>query len=113
MSDITLSSGVRQNLLSLQQTATLLNTTQAHLATGKKVNSAFDNPSSFFTSQSLSNRASDLSSLLDQIGQAQQTLQGLGLRVRVDFNPNGVVHTQQPGPNSPVPPQSEVAIQCF
>jgi flagellin len=74
MSDITLSSGVRQNLLSLQQTASLLNTTQNRLATGKKVNSAFDNPTSFFTSQSLSNRASDLSSLLDQIGQATQTL---------------------------------------
>jgi flagellin-like hook-associated protein FlgL len=74
MSDITLSAGVRQNLLSLQQTAGLLNTTQNRLATGKKVNSAFDNPSSYFTSQSLSNRASDLSGLLDQIGQATQTL---------------------------------------
>jgi flagellin len=74
MSDITLSAGVRQNLLSLQQTASLLNTTQNRLATGKKVNSAFDNPTSFFTSQSLSNRASDLGGLLDQIGQATQTL---------------------------------------
>jgi flagellin-like hook-associated protein FlgL len=44
------------------------------LATGKKVNTAFDNPTSYFTSQSLNNRASDLSSLLDSIGQAQQTL---------------------------------------
>jgi len=74
MSSITLTAGVRQNLLSLQQTADLLTTTQNRLATGKKVNSAFDNPSSFFTSQSLSNRANDLSGLLDQIGQAQQTL---------------------------------------
>jgi flagellin len=74
MSSITLTAGVRQNLLSLQQTADLLTTTQNRLATGKKVNSAFDNPTSFFASQSLSNRASDLSGLLDQIGQAQQTL---------------------------------------
>jgi flagellin len=74
MSDITLSSGIRQNLLSLQNTAADLTTTQEHLATGKKVNTAFDNPSSYFTSQSLNNRASDLSALLDQIGQAQQTL---------------------------------------
>jgi flagellin len=74
MSSITLTAGVRQNLLSLQETADLLTTTQNRLATGKKVNSAFDNPTSFFASQSLSNRASDLSSLLDQIGQAQQTL---------------------------------------
>ena len=74
MSSITLTAGVRQNLLSLQQTADLLTTTQNRLATGKKVNTAFDNPTSFFASQSLSNRANDLSGLLDQIGQAQQTL---------------------------------------
>jgi flagellin len=74
MSDITLSSGIRQNLLSLQDTAANLTTTQNHLATGKKVNTAFDNPTSYFTSQSLNNRANDLSALLDQIGQAQQTL---------------------------------------
>jgi flagellin len=74
MSSITLTAGVRQNLLSLQQTADLLTTTQNRLATGKKVNTAFDNPTAYFASQSLSNRANDLSSLLDQIGQAQQTL---------------------------------------
>src|SRR5271166_5323595 len=74
MSDVTLSSGIRQNLLSLQQTTTDLSTTQQQLSTGKKVNTAFDNPTSFFTSQSLTNRANDLGALLDQIGQAQQTL---------------------------------------
>jgi flagellin len=73
-SDITLSAGVRQNLLSLQNTASALTTTQEQLATGKKVNTAFDNPTSYFQSQSLDNRASDLSNLLDSIGQAQQTL---------------------------------------
>jgi len=71
---ITLSAGVRQNLLSLQDTASLLATTQNRLATGKKVNTALDNPTNFFTSQGLSNRAGDLNSLLDTIGQAQQTL---------------------------------------
>jgi len=75
MSDITLTAGVRQNLLSLQNTSADLTTTQEHLATGKKVNTAFDNPTSYFMSQSLTNRANDLSALLDQIGQAQQTLQ--------------------------------------
>src|SRR5581483_3694188 len=74
MSDITLTAGIRQNLLSLQRTSADLTTTQEHLATGKKVNSAFDNPTSFFTSQSLTNRSNDLSALLDQIGQGQQTL---------------------------------------
>jgi flagellin-like hook-associated protein FlgL len=73
-SNITLSASVRQNLLSLQSTAELMSTTQNRLATGKKVNSALDNPGNFFTAQSLNNRASDLNSLLDSIGQAQQTL---------------------------------------
>ncbi len=74
MSDITLSAGVRQNLLALQNTSKQTNVVNEALATGKKVNSALDNPASFFTSQSLSNRASDLGSLLDSIGQAVQTL---------------------------------------
>src|SRR3954468_2932655 len=75
MSDITLSAGVRQNLLSLQNTASLMALTQNRLATGKKVNSALDNPISFFTSQSLNDRANDLSSLLDSISNATQTIQ--------------------------------------
>ena len=75
MSDITLSQGIRQNLLSLQDTAANLTTTQEHLATGKKINTAFDNPTSYFQSQSLNNRANDLSALLDQIGQGAQTLE--------------------------------------
>ncbi|MET0426365.1 MAG: Stk1 family PASTA domain-containing Ser/Thr kinase [Actinoplanes sp.] len=45
--------------------------------------------------------------------QAAQTLQGLNLRVRIDFNQQAVVRSQQPGPNTQVPPQTEVAIQCF
>jgi flagellin-like hook-associated protein FlgL len=74
MSDITLSSGIRQNLLSLQRTSADLTTTQEHLATGKKVNSAADNPGAYFTSQNLTNSANSLSSLLDQIGQGLQTI---------------------------------------
>ena len=74
MSDITLTSGIRQNLLSLQQTSRDLTTTQEALATGKKVNSAADNPSAYFTSQNLTNSANSLSSLLDQIGQGLQTI---------------------------------------
>jgi serine/threonine-protein kinase len=45
--------------------------------------------------------------------QAQQQLQALNLRVRVDFNPNGIARAQQPGENTQVPPQTEVAIQCI
>jgi flagellin len=75
MSGIVLSASVRQNLLSLQSTASLLATTQNDLATGNKVNSALDNPTNFFTSQSLNNRASDIGNLLDSIGNGVQVLQ--------------------------------------
>lgn len=82
MSNITLTAGVRPNLLSLQTLSSELNTAQQQLATGKKVNSAFDNPAAYFTSQSLNNRANELSTLLDNIGQAQQTLQAANLRLK-------------------------------
>src|SRR6201989_2802222 len=75
MSDIVLTASVRQNLLSLQSTADLLATTQNRLATGKKVNSALDNPTNFFTAQSLDNRASDINNLLDGIANGVQVLQ--------------------------------------
>ena len=75
MSGIVLSASVRQNLLSLQSTADLLATTQNRLSTGKSVNSALDNPTNFFTAQSLDNRASDINNLLDSIGNGVQVLQ--------------------------------------
>jgi len=75
LSNITLSSAVRQNLLSLQGTADLLAQTQGRLASGKKVNSALDNPTNFFTASGLDARASDISNLLDSIGNGVQVLQ--------------------------------------
>jgi len=71
---VQLSSAVRQNLTALQGTAEMLGQVQNKLSTGLKVNSALDNPNSFFTAQSLNSRASDLSGLLDDQGQAVQTL---------------------------------------
>ena len=56
MSNITLSAAVRSNLLSLQSTASLLHTTQTRLSTGNKVNSARDNPTSYFTAASLNSQ---------------------------------------------------------
>src|SRR5712691_98300 len=75
MSGIVLSAGVRSNLLNLQVTGDLIAQTQVRLSTGKRVNSALDNPTNFFTAQSLSNRATDLSGLLDSMGSAIKTLQ--------------------------------------
>lgn len=74
MSGIVLSAGVRSNLLQLQQTSDLITATQAKLATGKRVNTALDNPNNYFTAQSLDNRASDLNNLLDGMSTAINTI---------------------------------------
>ena len=74
MADITLSKAVRSNLLNLQSTAASMSKTQERLATGLKVNSALDNPTSFFTANSLNARASDLGNLLDTVSNAIQTV---------------------------------------
>ncbi|MEO0384088.1 MAG: flagellin [Pseudomonadota bacterium] len=75
MSDVTLSSAVRNNLLSLQSTADLMSKTQERLATGLKVNSALDNPTNFFNASALNSRAGDLGRLLDGVSNATQTLE--------------------------------------
>jgi flagellin len=72
--DVTLSAGVRANLLSLQNTALMMGKVQERLSTGKKVNSAVDNPVNFFTAASLQARAGDLSTLLDGVSNAIQTV---------------------------------------
>ncbi len=73
--DITLSAGVRQNLLSLQDIAQLTAITQNRLASGKKVNTPLDNAVSYFTSSGLQSRAGDLGALLDAMSGAIQTVQ--------------------------------------
>jgi flagellin-like hook-associated protein FlgL len=75
MSDVVLSRAVRSNLMALQQTADLISTTQTRLATGKRVNSALDNPTNFFTASSLNSRAGDLGNLLDSVSKAIKTIE--------------------------------------
>jgi flagellin-like hook-associated protein FlgL len=75
MSGIVLSSAVRTNLNTLQATTMLQGKIQEKLSTGKKVNSALDNPTSFFTAAGLNRRANDLSSLLDGMQQGVKTLE--------------------------------------
>jgi len=74
-SDIVLTSALRNNLLSLQNTQRLIDNTQQRLATGLRVSSALDNPQNFFAAQSLNNRASDLGRLLDGISQSIRTIE--------------------------------------
>ena len=73
--NITLSSSMRSNLLSLRNIATQMSRTQNILSTGKEVNSAIDNASSYYQARSLTNRAADLNSLLDSMSQGIQTIQ--------------------------------------
>ncbi len=72
--NISLTASMRSNLLSLQNIAAQVDLTQNRLSTGLKVNSAIDNPSSYYTAVSLNNRASDLSALLDSMAQGIQTI---------------------------------------
>lgn len=87
ISEISLTASMRSNLLSLQSTQKLMDTTQDRLSTGKKVNSAMDNPTNYFTAQSLTARANDLDALMDSIGQAISTLETAdqGITTLTDF----------------------------
>ena len=72
--DVVLSTGVRANLLALQQTTELITTTQTRLATGRRVNSALDNATNFFMANSFQTSVANLNTLLDQMNLAQRTL---------------------------------------
>lgn len=74
MDNITLTSGMRQNLFSLQRTAKSMDVTQNRLATGKKVNSALDDPIAFFAAQGHTQRSSDLAIRKDEMSEAIQTI---------------------------------------
>ena len=74
INDISLTAGMRSNLLSLQNTVTLLDRTQNRLSSGKKVNTAMDNPVSYFASQALNARAATIDGLKDAMGQAVQAI---------------------------------------
>ncbi|MGL4975377.1 MAG: hypothetical protein ACRC56_08775, partial [Bosea sp. (in: a-proteobacteria)] len=94
MSDIVLSSGIRNNLLSLQNSAGLLDRTQNRLSTGRKVNTALDDPLNYFQSTALSTRSTDLGRLLDGIGQGIKTLETADNAIRAMTR---LVETMQAG----------------
>ena len=74
VNDISLTAGMRSNLLQLQSTSKLIDRTQERLSTGKQVNSALDNPTNFFAAQAHMNRASDFSVRKDGMSEAIQTV---------------------------------------
>jgi flagellin len=71
---ITLTSGMRQNLFSLQQTSKMMELTQGRLATGKRVQTALDDPINFFSAENHQQRANDLTFRKDAMGEAIQTI---------------------------------------
>ncbi|MGL4286728.1 MAG: flagellin [Phreatobacter sp.] len=99
MSNIVLSKGIRSNLLSLIDTAGLRDQTQNRLSTGKRVNSALDNPGNFFSASQLNGRAADITNLLDGIGNAVQTLQaadnGITAIIKVVTNMQAIARQAQ------------------
>jgi flagellin len=74
LNDISLTAGMRANLLNLQSTVDLLNRTQQRLSTGKKVNTPIDNPLNYFVAKSLTDRASDISTAKDSMSEGIQTI---------------------------------------
>ncbi len=74
ISNVSLTASARSNLVSLQLTADLLGTSASRLSSGKKVNTAIDDASAFFKSQSFLNRASDLSAVKDDLSTSLQTV---------------------------------------
>ncbi len=74
LSDISLTAGMRNNLLALTDTTKNITTTQQRLSTGKKVNTPLDNPTNYFASQNALARANDLDTRKDGMSEAVQML---------------------------------------
>ncbi|SMH59103.1 flagellin N-terminal helical domain-containing protein [Azospirillum agricola] len=72
--EVTLTAAMRTNLLQLQSTQSGIDKKQQILSTGNKINSALDGPTSFFAAKGLTQRAGDLSSLKDAMGQSISTI---------------------------------------
>lgn len=86
MVGISLTGPMRSTLLSLRNISGLRDVVSDRLATGLKVNSALDNPSSFYTALSLSDRAADLNSLLDAMSQGVQSLKNASQTIETAVN---------------------------
>lgn len=86
ISDISLTAGMKNNLLSLQQTSSLINRTQERLSSGKRVNSALDNPTNYFAAQGHLERASDLSVRKDGMAEAVQTVKAADAGIKAITN---------------------------
>ena len=71
---IQLTAGMRANLFALQSTQKLMEQTQKHLSTGKRINSALDDPMNYFAAKGHTQRAGDLAFRKDEMGEGIQTV---------------------------------------
>ena len=113
MSDVTLTHGVRSNLLQLQRNAALRQAVNQSLGTGKKVNSAADNPQDYVTAQALTDRVSTLFDQKSAINQALSSTQvaqtGLGAVQSLTKQLQGLAQSVQGGTAD----QRQAAAQQF
>ncbi len=77
-SSLSLDPNVRANLRALNLIETLMEKTEKRNNSGYKINSAIDDPSAYFMSKSLSNRANMLNNLMDSITLAVNTVDSAG-----------------------------------
>jgi len=94
---VTLTAAMRSNLTTLQQTNALLDRTQERLATGKKVNTALDNPTNFFSAAAHMTRANNLTARKDGMMEAVQAVKATnagiqGIKAMLE-SANGVIAT--------------------
>jgi len=111
--NITLSSSMRSNLLSLRNIATQMSKTQNILSTGKKVNNAIDNASSYYQARSLTHRAADLNSLLDSMSQGIQTIKAAveGLERYDKFLEQATIIAEESYEKAVIPTKEEILSQ--
>ena len=81
LSTISLTAGMRANLFSLQQTSKNFEITQKRLSTGRRVNTALDDPINFFSAQEHRLRASDLAGRKDGMSEAIQAIKAANVGV--------------------------------
>lgn len=74
INDITLAGGMRGNLVNLQLISALQSRTTERLATGKRVNTATDDPAAYFAAAAHRSRAGDLAARKDSMGEAIQAV---------------------------------------
>jgi len=72
---ITLTAGMRANLFALQNTTRMMDDTQKRLATGKKINTALDDPVNFFKSKDHYDRADDLAAKKDGMAESIKVIE--------------------------------------